>query len=144
MNAMDVRPGVLPVDSSLINQDFIRRLQEQRTLHKREVAFHLAEIDKHGAADEALESMIQAAEKIMAIMMPGSMPGGELRVEAATEDVSRVPSWAEAPMAEVGNAKEPPALTTSPTPQSHGNLVSGEHSEASGNSWRARLMRSAG
>ena len=48
MNAVDAKSGLFPVDSSLINSEFIRRLQEQRVLHKREVAFHLAEVEKYG------------------------------------------------------------------------------------------------
>jgi hypothetical protein len=79
MNAVDSQSGFLPIDSSLINPEFIRRLQEQRVLYKREVAFHLAEAEKHGAADEALASMIQAAEKVVAIMFPAPTKarGGE-------------------------------------------------------------------
>src|ERR1700681_1168034 len=107
MSAVDSMSGGLPVDSSLINPEFIRRLQEQRVLHKREVAFHLAEAEKHGAADEALASMIQAAEKIVAIMFPASTKADDAPDEATTEDVSGSPSWTEAKMAVVGKAAGP-------------------------------------
>jgi hypothetical protein len=72
MSKVDSKLGLLPVDSSLINPEFIRRLQEQRVLHKQKAALHLAEAEKHGAADEAVASMIQAAEKIAAVMFPAA------------------------------------------------------------------------
>ena len=99
MNAVDAKSGLFPVDSSLINSEFIRRLQEQRVLHKREVAFHLAEVEKYGAADEALTSMIQAAEKIVAIMSPAPTMAADAPDEARVEAVSRSPNWTEAAMA---------------------------------------------
>src|SRR5271156_5079208 len=102
MNAMDSKSGILPLDSSLINPEFIRRLQEQRVLHKREVAFHLAEAEKYGAADEALASMIQAAEKIVAIMFPAPTKAADAPDEATTEDVSGSQSWRGATMSVVG------------------------------------------
>ena len=144
MSAVDVRAGVLPADSSLINSDFIRRLQEQRTIHKREVAFHLAQIDKHGAADEALESMIQAAEKIMAIMLPGQAKAADAPARITAEDVSDTPRWTEAPTAMAGQADGLPSYTPLPTPQAHEDLMSDVRTGTGGNSWRARLLGSHG
>src|ERR1700728_3479743 len=107
MSAVDSRSGVLPGDSSLINPEFIRRLQEQRVLHKREVAFHLAEVEKYGAADEALASMINAAEKIVAIMFPAPTKAADVPDEARAGEVSRGPNWTEAAMALAGKAAGP-------------------------------------
>jgi hypothetical protein len=136
---MDSKSGVLPVDSSLINPEFIRRLQEQRVLHKREVAFHLAEAEKYGAADEALASMIQAAEKIVTIMFPAPTKAADAPDEATTEDVSGSPSWTEAAMAVVGKAAGP---TYNDLPTTHGleDLMSGDRTGQSGNLWRTRLL----
>ena len=106
MNAMDSKSGSLSADPSLINPEFIRRLQEQRVLHKREVAFHLAEAEKYGAADEALTSMIQAAEKIVAILFPALPEAAHAPVEAAIEDMSGSAGWAAA-VAVVPKAAEP-------------------------------------
>jgi hypothetical protein len=141
MIAMDSKSGVLPVDSSLINPEFIRRLQEQRVLHKREVAFHLAKAEKHGAADEALVSMIQAAEKIIAIMFSAPTKAADAPDEATTEDVSGNPSWREATMAVVGKAAGP---TYDELPTTHGleNLMSDDRTGKSGNAWRTRLLGS--
>jgi len=142
MSAADSKSGVLPVDPSLINPEFIRRLQEQRVLHKREVAFHLAEAEKHGAADEALASMIQAAEKIVAIMFPAPTKAADAPDEATTEDVSGSPSWTEAKMAVVGKAAGP--LTYNELPTTHGleDLMSDDRTGKSGNLWRTRLLGS--
>ena len=139
MNAVDAKSGVFPVDSSLINSEFIRRLQEQRVLHKREVAFHLAEVEKYGAADEALASMIQAAEKIVAIMFPTPTKAADAPDEATTEDVSGSPSWRGATMAVVGKAAGP---TYDEPPTTHGqeNLTSDDHTGQGGNMWRTRLL----
>ena len=144
MNAMGSTSGVLPVDSSLINPEFIRRLQDQRVLHKQEVAFHLAEAEKYGAADEALASMIQAAEKIVAIMFPGSAGTAHTPDEATAEDAGGSPSWMEAAMAVVPKAAEPPAYTEPPAPQGLGNLMSDDRAARSGNMWRERLLGSRG
>lgn len=143
MSAIDVR-AVPPADSSLINSDFIRRLQEQRALHKREAAFHLAQVDKHGAAAEALESMIQAAEKIMAIMMPAPTGGADVPAGISTEDVSDMPRWAETPTAIVGQAEVSFTHTALPTPQVHEDVTSDLRTGTGGNSWRARLLGSHG
>jgi len=139
MSAVDSKSGVLPLDSSLINPDFIRRLQDQRVLHKREVAFHLAEAEKLGAADEALASMIQAAEKIVAIMFPALTKAADAPDEATTEDVSGSPSWREATMAAVGKAAGP---TYDELPTTHGleTLMSEDRAGQSGNMWRTRLL----
>ena len=139
MNAVDSKSGVLPVDSSLINPEFIRRLQEQRVLHKREVAFYLAKAEKHGAADEALVNMIQAAEKIVALMFPAPTKAADAPDEATTEDVSRSPSWTEAAMAVVGKAAGP-TYDELPTTQGLENLMSDDRTGQSGNMWRARLL----
>jgi hypothetical protein len=139
MSAMDSRSGVLPGDSSLINPEFIRRLQEQRVLHKREVAFHLAEVEKYGAADEALASMISAAEKIVAIMFPAPTKAADAPDEARAEEVSRGPSWTEAAMAVVGKAAGP-TYDELPTTQGPENLMSDDRTEQSGNMWRTRLL----
>jgi hypothetical protein len=93
MNMMDSRSSAFPADTSLINPDFIRRLQEQRILHKREVAFYMAEAEKHGAADEALASMIQAAEKVVAILFPAGGRAADASVEAPAEDMRGAPDW---------------------------------------------------
>jgi hypothetical protein len=143
MSAVDFRSEVPPVDSSLINSEFIRRLQEQRVLHKREVAFHLAEIDKHGAAEEALESMIQAAEKIIAIMLPVPAKDAEAPDEAPAEDVGDLPGWTEATMAVVGKPAEPLVHNEPPAPHGQEALMS-HRAESGGNLWRARLLRSHG
>lgn len=141
MNAMDSQSGFLPADSALINPEFIRRLQEQRVLYKREVAFHLAEAEKHGAADEALASMIQAAEKVVAIMFPPPTKAADAPAEATTPDVSASPSWAEAAMAVVGNAAGP-TYDEPPTPHGLETLVSDDRAGPGGNAWRARLLGS--
>jgi len=142
MRAADSKPGVLPADPSLINPEFIRRLQDQRVLHKREVAFHLAEAEKHGAADEALASMIQAAEKIVAIMFPAPTKAADAPAEATTKDVSESPSRTEATMTVVGKAAGP--LTHNEPTMTHGqeDLMSDNRAGNSGNMWRARLLRS--
>ena len=132
--------GPLSADPSLINPDFIRRLQEQRVLHKREVAFHLAEAEKYGAADEALESMIQAAEKIVAIMFPAPTPAIAPPDQAMAETMSGSPSWAETAMTAVGNAPQPPAYNELPSPQGQKDLTSDDRAGSSGNSWRSRLL----
>lgn len=139
MSAVDSKPGVLPLDSSLINPEFIRRLQDQRVLHKREVAFHLAEAEKLGAADEALASMIQAAEKIVAIMFPAPTKAADIPDEATAGDVSGRPSWREATMAVAGKAAGP---TYDELPTTHGleNLMSDDRAGKSGNMWRTRLL----
>jgi hypothetical protein len=139
MNAMDSRSGVLPVDSSLINSEFIGRLQEQRNLHKQEVAFHLAEIEKYGAADEALASMIQAAEKIVAIMFPASTKTADTPHEATTVELSRSPNWTEAAMAAVGKAAGP-SYDEPPPPHGLETLMSDDRTGQSGNMWRTRLL----
>ena len=137
MNAVDAKSGLFPVDSSLINSEFIRRLQEQRVLHKREVAFHLAEVEKYGAADEALTSMIQAAEKIVAIMSPVPTKAADAPDEAPA--VSRSPNWTEAAMAAVGKAAGP-TYDEQPATQGQENLMSDDHTGQSGNMWRTRLL----
>jgi hypothetical protein len=141
MSAVDSKSGGLPVDSSLINPEFIRRLQEQRILHKREVAFYLAKAEKHGAADEALVNMIQAAEKIVALMFPAPTKAADAPDEATTEDVSGSPSWREATMAVVGKAAGP---TSDELPTTHGleDLISNDGTGKSGNMWRTRLLGS--
>ena len=142
MGAVDSKAGVLPADSSLINPEFIRRLQERRVLHKREVAYHLAEAEKYGAADEALTSMIQAAEKIVAIMFPAPTKAADAPDEATTEDVSGSASRTEATMAVVGKAAGP--LTHNELSTTHGqeDLMSDDRTGNSGNMWRTRLLRS--
>ena len=139
MSAVDSKSGVFPVDSSLINPEFILRLQEQRVLHKREVAFHLAEAEKYGAADEALASMIQAAEKIVAIMFPAPTKAAGAPYEATTEDVSDSPSWTEAAMAVSGKPAEP-TYDELPTTPGLENLTSDDRTGQSGNMWRTRLL----
>jgi hypothetical protein len=139
MSAVDSESGILPVGSSLINPEFIRRLQEQRVLHKREVAFHLAEAEKYGAADEALASMIQAAEKVVAIMFPAPTKAADAPDEATTEDLSGSPSWREATMAVVGKAAGP-TYDEPPTPHGLENLMSDDRTGQSGNAWRTRLL----
>jgi hypothetical protein len=139
MSAVDSRSGVLPVDSSLINPEFIRRLQEQRGLHKREVAFHLAAVEKYGAADEALASMIQAAEKIVAIMFPAPSQAADAPDEATTGDVSGSPSWTEAAMAAAGKAAGP-SYDELPTPHGMETLMSDDRTGQGGNMWRTRLL----
>jgi hypothetical protein len=141
MRAVDSKSGVLPADPSLINPEFIRRLQEQRVLHKREVAFHLAEAEKHGAADEALASMIQAAEKIVAIMFPASTTAADAP-EATTKDVSESPSRTEATMTVVGKAAGPLAHNEPTMTHGQDELMSDNRTGNGGNMWRARLLRS--
>jgi hypothetical protein len=126
----------------LIDGEFIRQLQEQRVLHKREVAFHLAEVEKHGAADEALASMIQAAEKIVAIMFPAPA-GATAPVESPAEDVGGRPSLTEAAPAVVGRTAEPPTYYEPPAPRRQENPMSDDRTESSGNSWRMKLLRSS-
>lgn len=142
MSAMDAKSGILSADPSLINPEFIRRLEEQRILNKREVAFHLAQAEKHGAADEALASMIQAAEKIVAIMFPALTGAADAPDEATTEDMGGSPSWAEATMAAVGEAAGSPAFDTLPTTHGVEELMSDDRTEQSGNAWRTRFLRS--
>jgi len=139
MSAVDSRSGALSADLSLINPEFIRRLQEQRVLHKREVPFHLAEVEKHGAADEALASMIQAAEKVVAILFPAPTKAADAPDEATTEDLSGSPGWA-AGVAVVG--KEAGPLTYNALPTSHGleDPRSDDRTGQSGNAWRGRLL----
>lgn len=144
MNAMDVRSGVFPADTSLINAEFIRRLQDQRALHKREAAFHRAEIDKHGAADEALESMIQAAEKIMAIMGAGAARAPDAFDEATPEAVSERPAWTEATTPAIENAEPPQTYVAQPATYGHEALMSADRAANAGNSWRAKLLGGAG
>ena len=139
MNAVDSQSRFLPVDSSLINPEFIRRLHEQRVSYKREVAFHLAEAEKHGAADEALASMIQAAEKVVAIMFPAPAKTTDAPDEATTKDVSGSPSWREATMAVVGQATGP-SCDELPTPQGVETLMSDDRAGPGGNAWRTRLL----
>jgi len=139
MSAVYSRSEVLPADTSLINPEFIRRLQEQRVLHKREVAFHLAEVDKHGAADEALASMIQAAEKIVAIMFPAPTRAAAASDDGTTGEVSGSQSWTEATMAV---AAEPLTNNELPAPHGQEELMSNDRMGNSGNSWRARLLGS--
>ena len=139
MSAVDSESGILPVGSSLINPEFIRRLQEQRVLHKREVAFHLAEAEKYGAADEALASMIQAAEKVVAIMFPAPAKAADAPDEAPTEGVSVSPSWREATMAVVGQAAAP-THDEPPTPHGLDALTSDDRAGPGGNAWRTRLL----
>jgi hypothetical protein len=139
MNAMDSQSGFIPVDSALINPEFIRRLHEQRVLYKREVDFHQAEAEKHGAADEALASMIQAAEKVVAIMFPAPTKAPDARDEAPTEDVSGSPSWREATMTAVEKTAAP-TYDEPPTPHGLENLMSDDRTAQSGNAWRTRLL----
>lgn len=136
------RPVAFSADPSLIDSEFIRRLQEQRVVHSREAAFHLAEAEKHGAADEALVSMIHAAEKIVAIMFPGQ-PMAVAPVEAPAADLRDSPSLAEAAIAAAGHA--PAFATHNAPPAANGqeSLMSSDRTESSGNSWRMRLMRSS-
>jgi hypothetical protein len=147
MSTVDSNSRVLPVDSSLINPEFIRRLQEQRVLHKREVAFHLAEAEKYGAADEALASMIQAGEKIVAILFPAPTRAADAPDKAT--NVSGSPSWTEAAMAAAGKAPGPtynePPTPHGPEPhglEPHGleNVMAVDHTGQSGNMWRTRLL----
>jgi len=141
MSAVESRSGALSGDLSLINPEFIRRLQEQRVLHKREVTFHLAEVEKHGAADEALASMIQAAEKVVAILFPAPTKAADAPDEATTEDLGGSPGWA-AGVAVVG--KEAGPLTYNALPTSHGleDPRSDDRTGQSGNAWRGRLLGS--
>ena len=141
MSVMASQLGPLTADPSLINPDFIRRLQEQRLLHKREIAFHLAQAEKYGAADEALESMIQAAEKIVAIMFP--TPAAARADEATIEDVGGSARWAEAAMAVVGKSPEPPAHNELPAPHGQNDPICDDRTGNSGNSWRSRLLGNA-
>jgi hypothetical protein len=126
----------------LINPEFIRRLQEQRALHKREAAFHLAEVDKHGAAEEALESMIQAAEKIVAILSPAPTKADDAPDEPTAEDVSDRPSWTAATTPAARPATAPPTHDELPTRHGQEDLMSDGRAGNSGNLWRARLLRS--
>jgi hypothetical protein len=142
MSAADSRSGVFPADTSLINAEFIRRLQDQRALHRREAAFHLAQVDKHGAADEALENMIQAAEKIVAIMLPAVAGGADAPVEAAAEDMGGRTDGTEAAMGGVGQAAGPLTHPEVPTPHGEEDLMSDIRTGTGGNSWRARLLGS--
>jgi hypothetical protein len=139
MDAMDSRSGFLPADSSLINPEFIRRLHQQRVLYKREVAFHLAEAEKHGAADEALASMIQAAEKVVAIMYPAPSKAADAPDETTTEDARSSPTWREATMAAVGTTAGP-TYAEPPTPHGLENLMPDDRAGQSGNAWRTRLL----
>jgi len=141
MSAVDSQSGALSADLSLINPEFIRRLQEQRVLHKREVTFHLAEVEKHGAADEALASMIQAAEKVVAVLFPTPTKAADAPDEATAEDVSGSPGWA-AGVAVVG--KEAGPLTYNALPPSQGleDPRSDDRTGQSGNAWRGRLLGS--
>jgi len=142
MSAFDPQPGLLLADPSLISPEFIRRLHDQRALYKRQVAFHLAEAEKHGAADEALASMIEAAEKVVAIMFPASMEAADAPDETETEDGSVSPSWTEATMAVVGKAPEP--VISNALPATHGleTLRSDDRTGHGANVWRARLLGS--
>jgi len=140
MNMMDSRPGPIPADSSLINPDFIRRLQEQRVLHKREVAYYMAEAEKHGAADEALASMIEAAEKVVAILYPAEAKAADMPDEAPAEDMTSAPGWTEAAMTVTPTATEPSTCTEPPTAHGLQELMSDDRAAASGNAWRARLL----
>jgi hypothetical protein len=142
MNMMDSKAGTLLADTSLISPEFIRRLHEQRVLHKREVAFYMAEAEKHGAADEALASMIQAAEKVVAILFPVGVKTADAPDEAPTEDMSSSPSWTEATMAVVPKTAEPLTYTEPPTAHGLEDLMSDDHAGKSGNAWRARLLGS--
>jgi hypothetical protein len=139
MNMMDSRAGAFPADTSLINPDFIRRLQEQRVLHKRQVAFYMAEAEKHGAADEALANMIQAAEKVVAILYPGGMEDASAPDEAPAADMSSAPDWTEAAMAAVPKAPDPVAYSAPPAAPSL-EAMSDDRTGTGGNAWRARLL----
>lgn len=142
MNAVAAKSEVFSADPSLIDRDFIRRLQQQRALHKQEAAFHLAEVEKHGAADEALASMIQAAEKIVAIMFPAStMPAAP--AGAPAEDLRDGSSLAEAAIAAAGHAAGPVIHNAPPAANGQEDAISDDRTESSGNSWRMRLMRSS-
>jgi hypothetical protein len=141
MSTVDSR-GVLPADSSIINPEFIRRLQEQRDLHKREAAFYLAQAEKHGAADEALVSMIQVAEKIVAILFPVGVKAADAPDEATTESVSSHPGWTEATMAIVPKAAIPPTYNEPPATYGLEDLISDDPTGKSGNMWRTRLLGS--
>lgn len=145
MSSVDSKPGVLAADTSLINPEFIRRLQAQRVVHTREVAFHQAEAEKHGAADEALASMIQAAEKIVAMMFPTpAQAAADAPYGATPQEANSSPSWTEARMAVAG---EPAGrLAYSEAPAAHGleDAMSDDRTEKSGNMWRARLLGGRG
>jgi hypothetical protein len=141
MSVVDSPSGGLSADTSLINPEFIQRLQEQRVLHKREVTFHLAQVEKHGAADEALASMIQAAEKIVAIMSPAPTTAVETPDETMTETVRGSPGWA-AGVAVVGKVAEPPAYNELPTTHGLQDPMSDDRTGRSGNAWRDRLLGS--
>jgi hypothetical protein len=150
MSSVDSKSGVLPADSSLINPDFIRRLLEQRVQHKQEVTFHLAEAEKHGAADEALASMIQAAEKIVAIMFPAAPKAADAPhqakadapQQAKTEGVSGSPTWTEPTLTVVAKAAEPLTDNAAPTTDGPGVVTSDDRTETSGNVWRTKFLRS--
>jgi len=142
MNMMDSRSGAFPVDTSLINPDFIRRLQEQRVHHKREVAFYMAEAEKHGAADEALANMIQAAEKVVAILFPAGGKVADAADEAPAKDVSGASDWAETVMTAAPKAAEPVSYTAPPPAPGLEEIMSDDRAGASGNAWRARLLGS--
>jgi hypothetical protein len=131
----------------LISPEFIELLQEQRDLHKREAAFYLAEAEKHGAADEALVSMIQAAKKVVAIMFPVGGTAADAPEEAApdepaTEDVGDSPSRTEATLAVVPKAATPPTLDEPPATPGVEDLTSEDRAGAGGNMWRSRLLGS--
>jgi len=140
MNMMDSRSGALPTDTSLINPDFIRRLQEQRVLHKREVAYYTAEAEKHGAADEALANMIQAAEKVVAILYPAGIKAADAPDQAPAQEMISAPDWTEAAMAAVPKAAEPVTYTEPPASPGLEELMVDDRTGASGNAWRARLL----
>src|ERR1700761_3215044 len=142
MNMMDSKSGPFPTDSSLINPDFIRRLHEQRVLHKREVAFYIAEAEKHGAADEALATMIQAAEKVVAILFPDGVTAADAPDRAAIETMSSGPNWTEAAITAAPKAAEPLAYSEPPMTHGPADLRSEDRTGGSGNTWRARLLSS--
>jgi hypothetical protein len=160
MTALASKSGLHSADPSLISPEFVQRLQEQRALHKREVTFHLAEAEKHGEADEALASMIEAAEKIVAIMGPAPTKAADAHREAKTVDAPREaktadapreaktevvnpgPSWTEPTLAVVAKAAEPTARNEAPMTSELEDDSSDEQTESRGNVWRTRLLRS--
>jgi hypothetical protein len=139
MNMMDSRSGTFPADTSLINPDFIQRLHEQRVLHKREAAFYMAQAEKHNAADEALESMILSAEKIVAILFPAGAKAADAPDAAAAEPAAAGANWIRDAIADIPQAAGP---LTYNVPPAHAleEMSFADRAGTSGNAWRARIL----
>ncbi|HEX4506026.1 MAG TPA: hypothetical protein VH722_09875 [Alphaproteobacteria bacterium] len=100
----------------------------------------MAEAEKHGAADEALANMIQAAEKVVAILYPAGVKAAGAPDEVPAEDMRSAPDWTETVMTAVPNAAEVPAYTEPPTTHGLEDLLSDDRAATGGNAWRARLL----